>query len=547
MVDTFPVQRDERTGGRRATRDDGSSLIEQLIAMSVIVAVLLGLLAALGATASSISTGRQRTVAVSLAKQAIENLQGAAYTDVAMNLSSEGLASDPLVSGTMPTLLFGTEPLVAGSSTQYRTTKHEAGTTFSLRTFVTAVTPASAGPYRRITLIIDWNTTDAANSPGQRTMQFSSLVFPLDYTSYPASTGSAEAIGGSVTLTGTLAGEQFEEVRLALPGTQAATDSSTLRTSIASAASSTSTVALHSGAVTLSCSDGTDRECPRKTAASVADNDTGTNTGPSEVVVLEPFSAASISTPKGTTVVTPAGTMTSRATVAACALCDFGDADELPWSEASLHTTSASSVVFRVDENLNGTLLHLDDSWSSSAAVDHDADGGGVVSASAQLTTPAARVFHLDPGTGVPTTFVGAVRVSGFTASASVKGGHTAVVPAATATASAATVEIWDGSLAVPGYRTVPVTPGTAADTTATAAFVVGGHDVAFTSRVQSQPTTTSFSGDSPRSRSVAQLPSLLLVTVDVTVTTGSVVETFTIVFDYGRVSAGTTWLQVAP
>ena len=68
---------------QRANADDGFSLIEQIIAMVVIVIVLLGLLGTLGAAAKGVVTGRQRTIAVSLAKQAIENLQGAKYSDVA--------------------------------------------------------------------------------------------------------------------------------------------------------------------------------------------------------------------------------------------------------------------------------------------------------------------------------------------------------------------------------------------------------------------------------------------------------------------------------
>ncbi|HEX3089166.1 MAG TPA: hypothetical protein VHQ23_10960, partial [Ilumatobacteraceae bacterium] len=91
-------------------RDAGFSLIEQVIAMLVIVTVLLGLLSTLGATAKGVVTGRQRTIAVSLSKQVIEKLQGAAYSDVATNQAT--LVADPLVVGAMPDLMFGGERLV---------------------------------------------------------------------------------------------------------------------------------------------------------------------------------------------------------------------------------------------------------------------------------------------------------------------------------------------------------------------------------------------------------------------------------------------------
>ena len=61
------------------------SLIEQMIALVIVVIVMLGLLATLGATTQGVVTGRQRTIAVSLAKQVMENLQGAKYEYVAMD------------------------------------------------------------------------------------------------------------------------------------------------------------------------------------------------------------------------------------------------------------------------------------------------------------------------------------------------------------------------------------------------------------------------------------------------------------------------------
>ncbi len=51
--------------------DTGFGLIEQIIAMAVIVGALLGLLSTLGATAQGVTTSRQRTIGVSLAKQTI--------------------------------------------------------------------------------------------------------------------------------------------------------------------------------------------------------------------------------------------------------------------------------------------------------------------------------------------------------------------------------------------------------------------------------------------------------------------------------------------
>ena len=111
MADTAGVERvPEHIDGQPADR--GTTLIEQLIAMTIVTMAMLALLGALGATARGVSSGRQRSIAVSMAKQALESLQGAAYATVSMNLTSPGLTAEPLVSGTAPNLRFEGELLV---------------------------------------------------------------------------------------------------------------------------------------------------------------------------------------------------------------------------------------------------------------------------------------------------------------------------------------------------------------------------------------------------------------------------------------------------
>ena len=490
--------------------DTGFGLIEQIIAMAVIVGALLGLLSTLGATAQGVTTSRQRTIGVSLAKQTIENLQGAAYSNVAMNLT--GLAVDPLVYGTAPNLTFESEPIVLGGTTPYRTTLTTVGTTFALRTFVTAV----AASYRRVTVIVEW----PAVAP-RHTMRFSSLVFPLDYASYPASSGEAEATGGLISVSGTLGGDTFDDVHMLLPGVRVDTNASTLRTSIAAAASATSYVDLLAGPIastTCSGAGGDIGECPHQTLESVADNDSTSQAGNWVAGVGQTFVAASLATPGGTTVNTPAGTMTSRASTDACGVCGFGDNDGLPWAESSVTTTSGSSADFRSDHGvgkLEGSLWALAGAWSPSASIDHDPSANGIVTASAQLVAPALRVFDLEPA---PDGFDGAVKVGAFSAKASAVSGYTMVPPDLTTGTTTMQLQLWDGA----GYRLVNITPGTALDTTATATFTVGDHVVTFNSHVQAQPSTFSTAGTTPRSDGAAQHPSILIITVDVVVTSAT-------------------------
>jgi hypothetical protein len=557
------VERGGASLGESDGRDAGFSLIEQVIAMLVIVTVLLGLLSTLGATAKGVVTGRQRTIAVSLSKQVIEKLQGAAYSDVATNQAT--LVADPLVVGAMPDLMFGGERLVLGGPTAapYQTLVAAVGTTFSLRTFVTAVSSGGAG-YRRTTVIVTWPSIAPAH-----TLRFSSFVFPLDYTSYPASSGSAEVTGGLISATGQLGGDSFEDLHVVLPGIRAETTSSTLRTSIGAAASADSYVDLATGPVTSTncAAPGNDiGECTRRTLESIADNDSTSTTGNWVAGVAQPFPAGTLSTPGGTTMSTPSGTMTSRASTDLCGPCGFGDNDGFPWADASVSTTTGSSATFGTGV-LTGSLWDLGNGWAPTASVDHDPLGGGIVSTSAQVAVPALRVFDLDNG---PAGFDGAVKVGAFTAKATAQAGYTLVAPDVATGTTTKQLQLWDGA----GYRAVSIAASAAVDTSAAATFTVGDRTVSYTTHVQAQPSTFATVATAPRTDAAAQHPSILVITVDVTIstvplteptTTSStsttvagattttvapepiVTDSFTITVDYGRASAHSAWLAKGP
>ena len=594
-------------------RDAGFGLIEQIIAMTVVVGALLGLLSTLGATAQGVTTARQRTIAVSLAKQVIERMQGDSYKSVAMDLSS--LTGEALVVGTAPDQTFEGEAIVPGGTKPYRTYPVSVGTTFSIRTFVTAV-PAGGSAYRRVTVIVDWPT-----AAPRHTIRFSSLVYPLNYASYPASSGAAEVTGGQITISGRLGGDTFEDVHAVLPGVRADTNASTLRTSIAAAAGATSYIDVLTGPITSTTCNGVGTdigECSRKTVESIADNDSTSTTGNWVAAIGTTFPGGSITTPGPATITTPAGVITSRASTDVCGTCGFGDSDGVPWSDSTVATTTGSSAGFVSNHGvgaLNGSLWTLGSAWSATAAVDHDPIGGGIVTASAQLNAPALQVLQLQ---GAPSGFDGAVKVSAFTAGTSVVSGYTLVSPNVTTGTTTRQVQLWETTGSYPNghYRSLTVVAGTAVDEVASATFTIGDHIVSFNSRVQSQPSTYSTSGVTPRNDATAQHPSVLVITVEATITSSTLVEppptttttppttttstipattttsttptsttsttsttpaatttstssspttsttpattttvpptplvtdSFTIVFDYGRVSAHDTWLAQAP
>jgi prepilin-type N-terminal cleavage/methylation domain-containing protein len=559
---------EDPTRGQRV--DDGFSLIEQMIAIVIIAIVLLGLLSTLGATAQGIVTGRQRTIAISLARQVIETLQGAKYSDV---VTGTGVGSDPLVAGSKFEPLALNEDILPGGSASYRKDIVATGTTFSLRTFVTTV--PSTG-YRRATVIIEW-----PKSAPRHTLRFSSFVFPLVNASYPASNGSAEVTGGLVTLSGCLGGDTFDDVHVGLPSVRADTSAATLRSAISGAGNATGHVEVRARPDPSTCtpegSTGNDN-CVRTTVDSVADNDSTTPTiGNVANPTGQTFAACAVGpTAGGVSVVTPAGlganSMTSHAKTDACSptsLCTAftgGSADAVPFADAKVITNAGTYATFSTG-GLAGNLWTLGANWTSTASVDHVETGTGSVKAIATVIAPALSVLTL------PGLVGGAVKVLGFTATASAAAGDTTVAPTFNI-AGAPTIQFSDGTAT--GYVPVTWVPGTALDfTSPQRTMTMGSRTVSFVSRVESEASATAFPAGTPRPKGLAQNPTLLRVTVTVTISPSTLVtpttttstttstsvpeattstiaplpvatDTFTIVVDYGRVSANGAWLATA-
>ncbi|MEO8265854.1 MAG: hypothetical protein ABI706_10135 [Ilumatobacteraceae bacterium] len=514
-----------------AATDHGFTLIEQIISMTVIVGALLGLLSTLGTTARAITTARQRTIAVSLAKQVIENLQGADWTKVATGTGVT--TTDPMVAAGTPLKLkvggSATEDLIFGGTAldgtpvSYRTTQVAVATTFTLRTFVTTVPPAGGNGtgYRHVTVIIEW----PSSSPTAHTLQFSSLVFPLDYTSFPSSNGSAEVTDGLITLGGCLGGDTLDDVHVALPGARSDTIASTLRTAIGAATGAAAHVEAHSRIDSTTCTPvdpiAADN-CPGVNIANIADNDSSTTTSNTASGSGGTFLCTIPPTAGGLVVsVPPAGaaSLTANAKTDLCSpACPLaGVADAVPWALATVTPTAGPSASF-VSGDLTGKLWSFVGDWSATTSVDHDAVGS--VRATAELRAPALGILSL------PGILDGAVKVDAFTANASAASGYTTTAPTLT---YGTTVQLWNGI----GYATpaVVVAPGT--NWTGGSTFAVGDRQVSLVVTVQTQP--------------------LLVVSVAATITPSTLglppgigTDTFTIEVNYGRVAAHTTWLTKA-
>jgi hypothetical protein len=518
-------------------------LIEQVIAITVMFGVLVALLGALGAGVAGVTTGRQKTIATSLAKQVIETLQGSYYQDVGMNLGAAGLATDSLVTGTALNLAFEGEPLVGAATPVYPSYTWptvDLGTTYTVRAFVTSVTPTDAAPYRRVTVLVDW--TPAQRAATQR-IRYSSLVYPLDYTSYPASSGSADVVGGAFTLTGDLAGVLVDDIRLQLPSVRSVANSSTLRTSNASAAGPQAEVDLSAGPLTttscaVSGATSDAASCDPAVVTAVSDNDVGTTVQPWTRTTASP-SAASVTAPGNLLAVSvPGADLIGASTVDACTGCltpNLGDDDHLPYSSATAATAGPLTTTLAALGLVGMEAVRVSSGWSGSGTIDQDADtGGGRMIATAQLSAPSVTLFSLPGVLG----FLGAARVGAFTATATAQAGNGTSAPSTTG--GPIVVELLD-STALGGYRNVPVTPGTAVDVTTSGSLVAGLLPVAISTHLVSGAGATTTAGSAPRTAATAQHGNLLRIEVDVTIGSPATVH-LSMAFDYGTVTAGSTW-----
>src|SRR6266508_3215662 len=181
--------------------DQGFTLVEHIVAITVIAGVLLGLLGVLGAGVKGVTVGRQRTLATSLGKGVIERFQGAYYdptsfeSNMGMNLSDPGLASDSRLT-TDPLsgkrLLDG-KALVGAANpvfAPYAWETTEASTAFRVSAYVTD-SGVSSDRSRLLTVYVAW----AGATAQPASLRFTSAASPLDYATYPASDGSADVSG----------------------------------------------------------------------------------------------------------------------------------------------------------------------------------------------------------------------------------------------------------------------------------------------------------------------------------------------------------------
>ncbi len=552
-----------RSRRRLATNEAGFTILECTIALTVVFVVLVGLLGALTAGARGLITGRQRSAALALANEVIEDAHGRAYGDVGHDLDSDPtLATDPLITGTGANRLYTgvspAEPLAASAvdagpsggtvnnplypfSPHRSTTKREQ-TTYTTTVYVTMVTPATGDAYKRLTVTVSWSPSQYVTAA--RSVTLSTFLFNAAAPPDPRLTGTGEADSGSFKISGSLTGLSLADASVSFPYVNGSIDSGFVRSAKGVARSGTSQVDLLSGLLSGCNLLGLGSSCDGAKAQADADNDSGTAPPDTDEEGPTSASAASISAAPVLTVGLGSGTAQAQASARSCWSCQaagslpVGDDDRLPYFAGTATGPASVSVGF-LTGLVGGSLLSIGTGCSlTCSAVTIDRDDSGTnqrLSSTAAVSFPSLSLMTFAAGS--PLGYSGMVKVGAVSATATAGSGPGASGP--TVTGAPVTVQLWNGS----GYTNVNVTPGgdpPATDPTAHASVNVLGTSVSMDATVHwNKAVTSQSSAGGAISDASASLTNWLWVDLHVVMTAlGLPLADVDLHLDYGRIAA---------
>jgi hypothetical protein len=560
------------SAGRRAG-EAGFTIVESLIALGLVFGVMVGLLATVNIGVRGIVTGRQRSVAVSIANEVMETARNRSYGDVGHDLDSDPtLAGDVTLQGTVPNLFFTdlspgpNEPLVgsvvdagAAAATQtnplfpfspHRWTTQREATTYTASVYVTRVVPTSGDPYRRLTVIVTWDRSLDAAAAVPASVRLSSFLFNAIQPPDPLFIGLAEAHAGTVTVTGTLAGVNLANVGLWFPYAHGEIDSRFVRRATGFAGTTRSIMNVSSGTASgcTPSAGGSTAECSGAKVETGSDNDAAT--APPDHNAVGPTSDAGGNLAAGGSLFSNMGLGTAKSlSTARCLACSASDNDRLPYQWGQATGPASLSMPFAAGV-ANGSLLIAGAACSTCSTVllnreDHAVTGVSSLVTTAAVSHPAIDLVTFDDA---PDGYSGMVRIGSTHVTTSATSGPLAPVP----TASGSPVSVWVYDAAVPGrYRTLSILPGTPSEDISSAVMAVSGTSVTMNATIRSGPAVTlSTANGGALTEAQASLSSWLTVEVHLVIketpaSFGSLAD-LVITLDYGRVTSRATY-QPAP
>jgi prepilin-type N-terminal cleavage/methylation domain-containing protein len=537
---------------RRADDEHGFTIIETSVALAVLLILLSGLVAAMTVSVAGIVIARQRTGGVALADDVIEQARGRSYDDVGHDLATDPtLVSDSALSSGANGYTYNSEPLVGsvvrGANAPFSPHRWEAtrdGTPYTVTVYVTLVTPTlgNGDPYKRLTVRVGW-TNRQFGAKGAPPVVVSSFLFSAAQPPDPLLVSIDDADGGSLTLTGSLNGISLDDAHLWFPYSHAEVQSRFIRTAKGYAGSARSEVRVAAGSLT-GCnvsSDGTVANCSGVTGASLADNDAGTPPMDYDKQIasdgghtISALTALNTSFGSGNSVTAESAAQSHGASACPGVLGN----DQLPFQCSDVQGPSGFSMGFTAGQ-VTGNLATATSSPRATATADR-LNSGSTTRITGVATTfmPAVDLVTL---AGAPLGYLGLVRISAASATATAAAGPSALAP--TVTGSPITVSLYDTTL-LPTYKLVTVTPGEPSTAGSTALIPVGSSTVSLTASVTSAPRVATSSGSSGAVNDAeASLTNWLRITVHMVVSAGGSTQAdLNFELDYGRLVARATY-----
>ncbi|HLG00821.1 MAG TPA: hypothetical protein VI916_10135 [Acidimicrobiia bacterium] len=533
--------------------EDGFSIVETCVALGVIFAVMLGLLSSLDVGVKGLLTGRQRTGASALAKEVIEEARFASYDRLGHDLVGDAtLADDPSITGVVPALRYqpeglSAEDLVGAASPSYP--EHEwtvtrDQSTFTVRVYVTGVSVAAGNDYKRLTVAVEWAGEQYDPSAIDNRVRLSTLVSRFGVASGAEVMGLVDVDSGSVEITGALPDVDLSRAELFFPYAHGDGEGKLVTEARGYAGSARSELDLASGSASGCGMAGASTRCSGAKAETAVDNDGGTALPLQDAVGPTTAGAGTLSAGTPLSLILGAtSSLTSKSSAESCITCvpAVGDGDALVYGEDVAAGPGSMSAAF-VAGVVSGNLVNISGVGSATATVDSDVAGADQrVTSTGRLVVPQVDLVTLDAG---PVGFISGVRISGVDVTAQTQAGPASGPP--TVTGDAVTVTMYDtGASGSPAYRSVIITPGTAASESASVSFpVLGVATVTLDTTVTSGPASvTSQSSGGTTTRSSATLSNWFVVTSRMRIVQGAAtLADITVELNYGRVGSSSEY-----
>lgn len=578
-------------GQANRTSEDGFSLIEAIIGLTIIFGSMLVILSGLNTGVRGLLTGRQRQTATSVAKQQIEDVRRACYERIGHDYTDTTLATDADLTFNAGTGLYTHAPtgekLAKATSSSSCTgdavvpnphieSGDSDGTPYSVSTYVTHVEPSAASSgvrHKRVTVTVEWDNEQYESSDVSNTIRLSSLVYDGQEvggtsgggggtTAFPIITSSAVPVAGSFTMTGSLAEAGGAGGTASIDGTTLTYPdaNASLRTFLIDEV--TGTAKTHSFTVTDSsvspptgCTEsGNTMSCVGESSTATADSDGGTSPTP-------PFYEAQTASVVGRSIDSDSdlysmevgtGTGDSKSSACDASPCNapIGDGDGKPYGVHEGSGPSSFGIPFDLGAGISGYLVNVGGGTTARGEVDRDYAASlprSIATAKNDYSTvnllEIANTGLLGYGAGLTVVSVGAFDV---TTTADIGNSGTGATGASCASSGTVTINV----LSALGLTPVPITP---CSTTKDETFTSGAQNIVgppplntpiasfqTSTRIVVNPfSETEVADGSGYQEAQARLLDWLTITSTLSITyAGGTVADITVTFDYGDLTA---------